>query len=64
MNFRHITALGLLAGIGFTMSLFISSLAFDGEPQLLIQAKIGILGGSLLAGMLGVALFLANRPST
>ncbi len=64
MDFRHIAALGLLAGIGFTMSLFISSLAFGNEPQLLIQAKLGILGGSLLAGMLGAALFLANRPST
>jgi Na+:H+ antiporter, NhaA family len=41
-----------LAGIGFTMSLFIAALAFDGTT-LLDAAKIGILGGSLLAGTVG-----------
>ena len=41
-----------LAGIGFTMSLFIATLAFDGT-MLLDAARIGILGGSLLAGLVG-----------
>jgi NhaA family Na+:H+ antiporter len=41
-----------LGGIGFTMSLFIATLAFDGTPWL-DSAKIGILGGSVLAGIIG-----------
>jgi NhaA family Na+:H+ antiporter len=43
----------LLCGIGFTMSLFIGLLAFSDAPHFLEAVKIGILGGSLLAGLLG-----------
>lgn len=42
----------LLAGVGFTMSLFVSDLAFN-SAMLLMEAKIGILIGSLLSGVLG-----------
>ncbi len=48
----HIMGLGFLGGIGFTMSMFISSLAYQ-DIGLLNHAKIGILIGSLLAGILG-----------
>ena len=48
----HIVGLGLLGGIGFTMSIFISSLAFQ-DPAMLNHAKIGILVGSLLSGVVG-----------
>jgi NhaA family Na+:H+ antiporter len=41
-----------LGGIGFTMSLFIATLAFDGTP-LLDSAKVGILSGSIVAGIVG-----------
>jgi len=52
VSWREIGAIGSLAGIGFTMALFIGGLAFP-ESDLLRVAKIGILGGSLLAGMIG-----------
>ena len=44
---------GFLAGIGFTMCLFITELAWPGEEALLQQAKMGILLASLLAGIAG-----------
>lgn len=43
----------LLCGIGFTMSLFIGLLAFANHPVLQSEVKVGILGGSLIAGILG-----------
>jgi NhaA family Na+:H+ antiporter len=45
----------LLCGIGFTMSLFIGLLAFAGDTALQEEVKVGILGGSLAAGLLGWA---------
>jgi len=47
LDLRHLVLLGLVAGIGFTMALFVGSLAFVGT-SLLDGAKVGILGGSLL----------------
>jgi NhaA family Na+:H+ antiporter len=47
-----VTAVGMLAGIGFTVSIFISSLAFD-DPALLMDAKAAVLGASLVAGLAG-----------
>lgn len=48
----HVLGLGFIGGMGFTMSLFISNLAFS-KASLLDPAKIGILMGSLIAGVLG-----------
>ena len=49
---RHLMGIGMLAGIGFTMSLFIAGLAF--ENQIFVEeAKMGIMFGSLLAGLIG-----------
>jgi NhaA family Na+:H+ antiporter len=49
----QIAGIGLLAGIGFTMSIFIGTLAFESQPDALLNAKIGILFASLAAGLLG-----------
>ncbi|MFT4053435.1 MAG: Na+/H+ antiporter NhaA [Novosphingobium sp.] len=54
----------LLCGIGFTMSLFIALLAFPGAPILQSEAKLGILVGSLLSGLLGYGMLrLASRET-
>ena len=50
----------ILTGIGFTMSLFIGGLAFD-DPLLAVQVKVGVLGGSLVAGCLGALLLSRAR---
>jgi NhaA family Na+:H+ antiporter len=51
-TWKHITGVALLAGIGFTMSLFISGLAFE-NAVFVDQAKYGILMASIIAGALG-----------
>lgn len=61
-EFRHIAGVSLLAGIGFTMSLFIAELAFAGHAEQLLMAKLGILCASLAAGILGYGwLLLTTR---
>ena len=63
VDWRQLGAVGMLCGIGFTMSLFIATLAFDGAPLLLDEAKIGVLSASLIAGVVGAALLVRQRPS-
>ncbi|MGJ3647599.1 Na+/H+ antiporter NhaA [Sphingomonas sp. GlSt437] len=58
MSWTQLYGLALLAGIGFTMSLFIGGLAFPGQPVLQDEVRIGVLLGSLLSGVAG-ALVLA-----
>lgn len=50
----HIVGMSLLAGIGFTMSIFIAHMGFGDAPGLLAGAKLGILAASLLAGSIGL----------
>ncbi len=52
VHWRHLLGTAMLAGIGFTMSLFIANLAF-GNSEALTAAKISIIAASLLAGVLG-----------
>lgn len=54
VRWGHLLGGAVLAGIGFTISLFIAELAFEGELR--EQAKIGILAGSLIAAVLGTVL--------
>jgi NhaA family Na+:H+ antiporter len=62
-GYRHLVGIGLVAGIGFTVSLFITGLAFDHE-LLVDEAKIGILAASFLAGAAGFVYlwFLPGEP--
>ena len=61
---RQFFGVCVLCGIGFTMSLFIGGLAFAGlDPRLETQVKLGVLGGSLVAGLLGVALLWGPATS-
>ena len=55
ITWRHLYGAGWLAGIGFTMSLFISDLAFAGG-SLLNTAKLGVLSASLIVGVVGWAI--------
>ena len=52
-SWLQMLGLSALCGIGFTMSLFIAQLAFPGSPDLVEDAKLGVLAGSLLAGLIG-----------
>jgi len=63
LNLRHIFGAGLLGGIGFTMSIFITNLAFGGNPEMISASKIAILLSSLTAGTIGFLwLKLWGRP--
>jgi NhaA family Na+:H+ antiporter len=53
VKWSHIIGAGMLGGIGFTMSLFISGLSFV-SPELLNYAKLGILSGSILSAIAGI----------
>lgn len=58
---RHVVGVAAWGGIGFTVALFIATLAFD-DAVLQADAKIGILAGSLVSGLMG-ALMLFRAPA-
>jgi NhaA family Na+:H+ antiporter len=64
VNFKQIIGIGLLAGVGFTMSIFVANLAFPEQAVLLDSAKLGILVGSLIAGTGGFLIlrFTSKKP--
>ena len=59
---RHVVGISAMAGIGFTVSLFITGLAFD-APGLQDEAKIGILVASAVAALLGSAILYGAKPT-
>ncbi|EJL6467107.1 Na+/H+ antiporter NhaA [Vibrio cholerae] len=63
INFKHIFAVSVLCGIGFTMSIFISSLAFGQANEAYdTYARLGILMGSTTAALLGYSLLRLSLP--
>ena len=54
LTWRHLIGAGFLAGIGFTMSIFITNLAFAGQPEVINASKMAILVASMTAGVLGM----------
>jgi NhaA family Na+:H+ antiporter len=64
MNTKHLAAIGCLAGIGFTMSIFISNLAFT-QRSMIDEAKVGILAASMISGLIGSAwLYFGEKSSS
>jgi len=61
-TWRHIVGLAALGGIGFTVSLFITGLAFD-DPLLSDLSRIGIFVGSIAAGLIGYLLLRSIGPA-
>jgi len=63
LNWKHVFGAGLLGGIGFTMSIFITNLAFAGQSELVNASKMAILLASLTAGTVGFLwLKLLGKP--
>lgn len=60
-SWHHVVGLAAIAGIGFTVSLFVTSLAFT-DPVLTDFAKVGIFAGSLLAGLIGTLILSRAKP--
>ena len=56
----QIVGVAVLGGIGFTVSLFVSNLAFDATPALADDAKIGVLTASVIAALAGTAILLVT----
>jgi NhaA family Na+:H+ antiporter len=63
-SWMRVAGVSIIGGIGFTVALFIASLAYPAHPVLLDQAKLGILCGSALAGVAGMTvLLIIPRPA-
>ncbi|WP_296147893.1 Na+/H+ antiporter NhaA [uncultured Flavobacterium sp.] len=63
MTNKSLFGVGLLASIGFTMSLFVTDLAFE-NPEYELQAKLGIFAASLIGGILGFIILRNSKNST
>jgi len=64
VNYKQIVGIALFGGVGFTMSIFITNLAFVENATLIDSAKMGILVGSFISGLTGYAVLrLSNRKT-
>jgi NhaA family Na+:H+ antiporter len=64
INARKLIGMGMLAGIGFTMSIFISNLAFNTNPDLIQSSKVAVLIASLLAAIIGWLILKSGENRT
>lgn len=62
MNWRNLSGIAMLGGIGFTVSLFIANLSFTDSPELLNQAKLGVILGSIISGFIGYFILHFTLP--
>jgi Na+:H+ antiporter, NhaA family len=62
-NFIEIVGVGFIAGVGFTMSLFVGALAFD-DPALATPVRLGVYVGSILSALLGLLILAKVLPKT
>ena len=62
VNWAHLYGLACLTGVGFTMSLFIGTLAFS-DAAAMNEIRLGVLMGSTLSALAGVAILLASTRS-
>ena len=62
MNWVNLTGICCLGGIGFTVSLFIANLSFGDQPVLLNEAKMGVLLGTILSGIVGYFVLSMTLP--
>ncbi|MFM5952736.1 MAG: Na+/H+ antiporter NhaA [Novosphingobium sp.] len=63
-SWTQLWGMAMLCGIGFTMSLFIAQLGFPASPELVEEAKLGVLSGSLLSALAGFAVLrFSARPA-
>jgi NhaA family Na+:H+ antiporter len=62
-NWRAVTGIAALAGIGFTVSIFVTNLAFD-DPSLRDEALIAILAAAVISSAVGAVILSRARPPT
>ena len=62
VTWKNLTGIGFLGGIGFTMSMFISNLAFN-DPDLVSSSKLSILIASTVSAIIGLLIFITNKPT-
>jgi NhaA family Na+:H+ antiporter len=62
VTWQHVYGVACLTGVGFTMSLFIGSLAFD-SAEMMNSVRLGVLCGSVMSGVLGFAVLRFSQPA-
>ena len=64
LTMRDVVGIASVAGVGFTVAIFVTDLAYAGRPDLQQAAKVAVLAGSILSALLGATLLSHNRPAS